>query len=295
MKKIIFIFILSSLFSCFLHKEVSIKDEKTSEPKNISIGPFFLPENSFFTSISINYITSRPLSTRVYFTMAGEIDWVREDKKDDNLHKMLFRDLEENTTYKFYYQDEEKKREGLIKTIPYGEEYEFDFCIITTESICTNNTAVGFVAIISDKSKMNINDFSEFYSKNEKFLTSAIILPVFEIFYNDKNIFKTKEEGFDYFYYRDVAIIGINKKLENYDKILYYIPDNGKVYLIVGDIGKKEVEIISKKFSFFVEKIYVHKNSFVKANKIVSVDSPLIIKVTKNSRYAMVSKEVIGE
>ncbi|MGC8771522.1 MAG: hypothetical protein ACP5Q5_09760 [Brevinematia bacterium] len=288
MKKIFFIFFII-IFSCSYNaKNVS----ENKEDFQISIGPFFLPENTFFSSISINYLTRNPLSTKVFFTMAGEIDWVREEKTPKLFHKMVFTDLEENTFYKFKYKEENEQKEGIIKTLPYGTEYEFNFCISTLDLELKNSTDSAFIVLLSRKNKMNLIEFGEFYKKNEKNLSSNIIVPIFDLFYNEENIYKTKEDGINYFYYKDIAIIGINKKLNNYDKISYYIPEDSKVYILIGDIGKKEVELIARRYSLYVEKIYVYKDSYVELDKVFSLDNPVKINVVKNSRYAMVLKEV---
>ncbi|MCX7820898.1 MAG: hypothetical protein N2258_04405 [Brevinematales bacterium] len=293
MKKI-FLIILITIFSCSKEAKNIVKseDKPIESSRAISMGPIFLPENSFFSTISINYFTSIPTSTKVFFTMAGEIDWVREEKSSKIFHKMIFKDLEESTFYKFAYKEETSKKEGFIKTLPYGTEYEFEFLITTTDFEIGDLRESSFIVILSKTNQMGINEFYEIYKKNENIFSSNIIVPIFDIVFNGEKIFKSKDDGIDYFYYKDVAIIGINKKLENYDKISYYIPENGKVYLLISDIGRREVEIIAEKYKFYVEKIYVYKNSYIKSDKVFSLDNPIKVSVTKNSKYAMVLKEV---
>lgn len=288
MKKFFLIFFII-IFSCSYNAKNIPENKEVCVP---SIGPFFLPENTVFSSISINYLTRYPVSTKVFFTMAGEIDWVREEKTPKLFHKMIFTDLEESTFYKFKYKEENEKKEGLIKTIPYGTEYEFNFCISTLDFELKNSTDSAFIVLLSRKNKMNLIEFGEFFKKNEKNLSSNIIAPIFDLFYNEENIYKTKEDGINYFYYKDISIIGINKKLDNYDKIAYYIPENSKVYILISDIGKKEVELIARRYSLYVEKIYVYKDSYVELDKVFPLDNPVKINVVKNSRYAMVLKEV---
>ncbi|MGC8764875.1 MAG: hypothetical protein ACP5QT_03220 [Brevinematia bacterium] len=261
------------------------------EPENVAynLGPLFLPENPFFSSISINYFTPTPLPTKVLFTMVGDIDWLREEKSLKNFHRMTFSDLEENAVYRFEYFSRNEQKKGLIKTLPYGSEYEFSFCITSLEYGVKSQNPPSFTIVVSKESLLRFEDFVDFYERNKDFLSSTIFLPVFNVSYQNKNLFAGNGEKISCSYYKDVRIICIRERLNDYDCIASFIPTINKAgtHIIAGNIGKDDVYLISKKFSPFVEKIFVYKDSYVEAEKVVSIDSPIFITVSRDSKYAI--------
>ncbi len=294
--------IFSSLCFLFIFQNCSklSKDEvifldNTQTHEQYSIGPFFLPENYFFSSISINYFTLTPFPTKVLFSMVGEIDWLRVENNPKVLHKMIFSELEESAVYKFAYLFQDEKKEGTIKTLPYGSEYEFSFCIASLESKIEENFSPNFIIVVSERENLEFFDFASFYEKNERQLSSTIFIPLFQVFYEGNKIFGNGKEEINHFSYKDVNIIAIYRKSKKYDNITHLVSlsEKRKTYIVAGNIGKEEIRYISQKFGILVEKIYVHKDSYVNADRVTPINKPIFIKVSKNNRYAFNLREEI--
>jgi hypothetical protein len=293
-----FIFVLLLLSGCASVSDTNIKNNRKLD---FEVGPIFLPEDPSFKNISINYFTKNSSSTKVYFSMVENVDWIREEKDNSFSHKMIFSNLEEGARYKFYYfYSPGIKKEGSIRTVPYGKEFEFSFSLASIGKSFELKKDCAFLVLFSPESEVELSKFISFYKMNEKILSSTIIIPVFKIlsfnsnYYIENSIFN---KDFSYFFYKNIAIITITSKLSNYDELLYYIPtsEETKTYILIGNIGKEEVKKIYNKFYYLVEKFFVEEKSYIEEKKVERVNKGISISVSKAQKYALKLQEEMYE
>lgn len=156
-------------------------------PKNTvmthEFGPYFLPANECLNAISINYFTERELPTSVFFSMVGDIDWLRCDSRLASYHRMVFSGLEESAVYQFRVNSLSASfsERSYIKTPPYGSNYKFDFAVVSINSPLELDKSPYFLILLSKKPSVGEDEFSQYYSKNKKILSSTILVPLFDI------------------------------------------------------------------------------------------------------------------
>ena len=126
---------------------------KRTEVISKEFGPFFLPANVNLNSISINYFTASAEPTSVFFSMVGDIDWLRKDNTPSLFHTMVFSGLEESAIYQFRVDAPSEIFSGrsFIKTPPYGGNYRFDFAVVCMDSTLVLQKSPHFLILLSKK------------------------------------------------------------------------------------------------------------------------------------------------
>jgi hypothetical protein len=267
--------------------------------KPFAFGPFFWPENSSLNSISINYFTESNEITSIYFSMGGvtsgsaslgEADWVRNNFEPSTCHSMVFDDLEESAVYKFIINnlDKENFNRGLINTIPYGNNYQFNFAIASTENEIKIDHNIRFLILLSENQLLKDDEFYSFYIKNRELLSSTIILPLFDFSIQGKT-FSLSRKGLHFIRYKNVNLILVYKNLEDYSIIKKYISEklDDKNYIVIGNINENDLNLVIKKYSSMVDNIYVYPKSGRSDNNIIQVEKYTVINVIKRSMYTL--------
>ncbi|NPV01567.1 MAG: hypothetical protein HPY53_09330 [Brevinematales bacterium] len=218
----------------------------------VEFGPFFLPIGNDMQSVTLNYFTASPKKTVVFFSMVGDIDWVRKDNNLSAFHQMAFQQLEESAVYRFELQTESQTLQKIssIKTVPYGNVFQFTFGItkITDQKIEAQN-APNFMILMSDKDSMSAGEFEQFYRNNSALLSSTIIIPAFALHYDGKNISPGKD-GYYYIEYRNTHIVIISREYDGYGWIAKFMSDqpNHKNFIVIGNLSKESTAKITQAY-----------------------------------------------
>lgn len=282
MKKILlFLFILLISFAC------SKLDKPAAVEENRFIGPIFLPENPSLNSISINYFTSLKMDTTVYFSMAGDIDWVRRDPLESNYHKMIFDGLEESAVYQFAVKNQPGRSSGLasIKTTPYGDDYTFHFALASIDHELDTNFSPNFIILYSKKSSVTESEFIQFYQKNRAFLTQTIMIPLFEFTLFDKK-FKLPENGIYCIRYKNLNIVMINEALKDSESIVRYLSmneDDKNLIVLCGVEPTQGNQIISH-YGSLVETFYVDMPYHNDLNNVELLKQMKLVHIVKKEK-----------
>jgi len=292
---IFLITILLILLTC--NKEENIKqtivqvsnltNDFVTNSQDFEFGPFFLPEDKTFKNISINYFTKEPKSTYVMFSMVGEIDWTRFDNTKVIYHKMIFEGLEESTEYTFKILSSNSNLIEIskIKTIPYGENFNFNFGIAKIEENWEFNDSLNFLILLSKFENISQDEFIKLFIKNKLIISSTIIIPLFnyEILRNKFNLIQNGVLGFRY---KNAIIVCIVKNFNDYKFIDKFISDdpNDRNYLIIGNIDDKSIIQIINLYNGKVEKIftYNHYNN----EWIEYIENYKIVNINKKEKFA---------
>ncbi|OHD56284.1 MAG: hypothetical protein A2Y33_00505 [Spirochaetes bacterium GWF1_51_8] len=230
--------------------EGSIKPEYDSyAPESQSApaeyGPFFTPAGSDLQSVTLNYFTAKPQKTIVYFSMVGDIDWVRRDNNLTLFHQMTFPHLEENAVYRFELETDSPliQKVSSIKTIPYGSSYQFTFGVAEASGnkIDAKNPP-NFLILLSQKEMLSHNEFGKVYANNSALLSSTIIIPAFTLDYLGKPI-SMMNDGIFFFRYVNSRFVIINKELANPMVLSKWFTEekNQKNFIIFGAVSKETV------------------------------------------------------
>lgn len=288
-----FLLILSLfLFSNCAQLNKSVIKENREESNQTEFGPFFWPESSNLSSVSIHYFTKQPEETDVYFCMAGELDWIRKDTTLTRNHKMIFEDLEESTSYKFSIRNKSDQicKLSSIKTIPYGKDYQFNFAIAPIDENLNNTLLPYFLILNSKKNELKDSEFLEYYFKNKEILASTIILPLFSFTINNKK-YTLSENGIYCLRYKNLSLILIHKDIKDYDSIIRYLSTNpdDKNMIILGAVEDKTSTEIINRYSTLVDKIYVNKNYSGVYKNVLSINKTEVINFVQKAKYAAIN------
>ncbi len=271
-------------------RSFEVKPLEVSQPKPHSFGPFFWPEDSTLNSISINYFTERNEITSVYFSMAGEVDWVRNNFEASTFHHMVFDNLEESAVYKFIINnpDKENFNNGLISTVPYGNNYDFNFAIASMENEIKIDHNIKFLILLSENPLLKEDEFYSFYNKNRELLSSTIILPLFDFSILGKT-FSLSTEGIYYIKYKNLNLILVYKNLDDNSIIKKYISNkiDDKNYIIIGNINENNLNSIIKKYSSMVNNIYVYSKYKSREYNIINIEKYTVINIVKRAMYTL--------
>jgi|GEM_PF-2170528 hypothetical protein len=190
---------------------------RTILPKEF--GPFFLPVSDNLNSISINYFTASAESTSVFFSMVGDIDWLRKDNTPSLFHRMVFNGLEESAVYQFRVDAPSDNFSGksFIKTPPYGGNYRFDFAVVCIDSPLVLEKSPHFLIILSKKAAVGEEEFISYYTKNRKILSSTVIVPLFDLTVMGMD-FSLSRDGFFVLKYKTANIILIYKEIPDLER-----------------------------------------------------------------------------
>ena len=251
-------------------------------------GPIFLPENHALNSISLNYFTLNPEETSVYFTMAGDMDWVRKDQKPVTAHSMIFNGLEESALYEFSIHRSQKGiHDGVIQTVPYGEDYQFTFEVASIETNLEEKIRPHFLILLSPEEAVDEKEFFDFYRSNSRVLSSTILLPLFDWKSNQKN-FSLSDNGFYFVRYKKATILMVYKDQANADDLSKYISLNpeDENYLILGNIDKGGKQKILDLYGNQFKRVFVYGSPIPSYQNVVSVNKGMIVKVVNKPRFA---------
>ncbi len=185
-----------------------------------SFGPFFLPADSRLDSITINYFTGALEATSVYFSMVGDADWERRDETPSYFHSMVFKDLEESAVYQFLVHSRQPafSKRSFIKTVPYGNNYSFDFGLARIGRPLILSKSPHFLVLMSDDRTVSENEFRTYYEKNRNILASTVIVPLFDLEMG-KSVFSLSGEGFYFLKYKNACIILLYKDFSDTGRI----------------------------------------------------------------------------
>jgi hypothetical protein len=284
-KHLFFVFILFMVLSSCGNKNLI----REIVENRLEAGPFFLAENSALSAISINYVTRNPEKTAIYFTMVGDVDWLRMDSSLSRLHRITFEGLEESAVYQFNIRTSSKElnKTSSIKTVPYGDSYEFDFAVCPIDGDLEENIDPHFLILLSPTNFVEEEEFVRFYQKNKSLLSSTVIIPLFVFDFGNQR-YSTLEKGFFYIGYKNVNIIMINKDLENFDFIAHYLSENpdAENYIVMGNVSDESKNRILRSYSLLVKQIYAYSRNSFSNQKIVSVSRSCLVHVAKKTKYA---------
>ncbi len=281
--------------------------------ESVELGPFIWPESHNLNSISINYFTTNEEKTTIFFSMAGEIDWVRIDETLTKYHSMVFDNLEEGAVYRFAIQNSGKSnyRNASIRTVPYGDDYHFFFIISTIDEnssidkqiISTNEPLKGiysgpatnfnetppnFLVLMSGKTNVNEKSFYEYYKLNKHLLSSTIIVPMFEFSIQNKK-FSLSKNGLINIRYKNVNIIMIYNDQIDSQLAGKYVSSNidDYNYLLIGNIGKIGREEIIKKYSMVVNGIFQYKQLDDEDGSITKSNQFQVVNISRKAKFAV--------
>ncbi len=290
--RIFVIILLFFLTDCAVQVPPSVKKTPVKFDSNVSIefGPFFIPANNSLNSISINYFTKDKQKTSIYFSMVGDLDWLRYDNELSSYHKMIFRDLEENAVYQFRINSRSEKllSKSLIKTVPYGSDYQFDFALSSMDSHLEIEKSPHFMILLSEKKVISEKDFIPFYNANKKIISSTIIVPLFDLSIN-KNLISLSEDGFYCLKYKSANIILVYKDFKDTDKISNYLSQNidDRNYIVAGPLDPDVLRRIAEQYRTKVEAIYTIKREDEGLKNIRSIDKYEWITIANKNNFAL--------
>lgn len=290
MGKIIWLFIAVGLLSgCNVTEKKILKKEMSDDVTYSEFGPLVLPENHQLNAVSLHYFTKEPETTSVYFSMVGDVDWMRNDKELTRCHKMVFDQLEENAVYQFNVNHPSKvlNQRNTIKTVPFGNEYSFSFQIATMSEKLETEHSPNFLVLMSEKPKVDEKTFKEYYDKNRKALSSTILLPLFEFTVSGKQ-YSISPSGFYFSRYKSVNLICVYKPMPDYDFIAKYLsisPDD-KNYIVLGNIGEDKVIEVSRKYNGLVDRIFTLPYANAKLQNVSFMGKSEVVTVVRKAKYA---------
>lgn len=297
MRKIALILAVLSFFTaCARADKQVIRTEKTETQSAAPFGPFFLPENHSLSSVSLNYVTSTPQETVVYFTMVGEIDWARSDKNPARYHRMVFKDLEESAVYQFNIKcdDREVGSSSSIHTMPFGDDYQFQFAVASIDRDIDSSIRPHFLVLGSEKDSVGENDFKLFYSKYRDMLSSTIVIPLFSLDLQGTNLDLAGSGGGVYFVrYKNLCLTLINREMPDFNFITRYISDNpeDQNVIVVSHVGKKSLGELSARLALLNCRIYAFNgdmNGDQTGDNVTLVDRYQMVNIIKKPTYALV-------
>ena len=271
---------------------IQINNNSFVTPKDVleDFGPFLLPEDRALTSVSLNYYTEAPEPTIIYFSMVGDVDWIRHDNNVENFHKMVFSSLEESAVYEFKIKTSLKNinKQSSVKTSPYGYEYEFDFAIASIEEELIAEKIPHFMVLVSKKSCISQKEFEEFWKKNKGVLSQTIIIPLFDIEMKNNNIMLSRD-GFLQIKYKNANLLMIYKNFNNPALLGKMLSKdiNDKNYIVLGCPNEEILKTISRLYGNNVEKIYTSGNFFGTNNKIETINKICQIHFNKKNKYVL--------
>jgi hypothetical protein len=239
----------------------------------LEYGPFFLPMGNDMQSVTLNYFTSVPKKTVVYFSMVGDIDWVRHDNTLCAFHQMAFQQLEESAVYRFELATDSQKLQKVssIKTLPYGNVFQFTFGIskLNGQKI-EAQSAPNFMILMSDKTSMSAEEFGKVFHANSSLISSTIIIPAFKIDYNGKNISPDKD-GYYYIEYRNTHIIVLTRDYDGYGWIAKFMSDlpNHKNFIVIGNLSQESTAKITQTYFSKTQGIFTLKKTGIPGTEAV--------------------------
>jgi len=276
------------LIGCSRDVNTLIKSSSKGESFD-TFGPFFLPAGNNFKGVSLYYSTKDKQKTSVRFSMVGEIDWLRENRNLTYFHKMIFENLEESAIYRFSIESPEFRREeeSIIKTMPYGENFEFEFGIASIEQDLSWDKSPHFLILLSREKKVLENIFVPYYKRNKKILGSTIILPMFDLSIWGEN-FSISRNGIYSVRYKNLNLILIYNNFS--DAAAFYSSlcndSDIKNYVVVGNVSPNFLNVIIKDYSNKFENIFVA--DFLGLLKgVKNIDKPYLVKVTGKASFAI--------
>jgi hypothetical protein len=301
MKKILLVLSAAvMIISCSKTEQLSVVKESSDASVYQPFGPFFLPENHSLSSVSLNYVTGTPQQTTVYFTMVGELDWARNDQVLTRYHRMVFKDLEESAVYQFTIPNVEKEigHSSAIQTVPFGEDYQFQFAIATMDRELDPGIRPNFLVLGSEKEQVNETDLYNYYLKNRKLLSSTILVPMFGMNLAGTNYDLTAGNGgFHFVRYKNLCLTLVTRELPNYDFLSRYLsssPDDQNV-IVLSHVGKSTVGELAQRLALMNCRIYVFNrdgNTDQQFENVTPVDKFQLIDISKKHSYALVLTNV---
>jgi hypothetical protein len=237
------------------------------EPKNTvridtvshEFGPFFLPADKSMNSVSINYFTEEERPTSILFSMVGNIDWLRTDPKPSSFHKMVFSGLEESAVYQFRVNipSDNFMAKSYIKTPPYGDNYRYDFAIVSINSPFTLSRSPHFLILLSKDPSVGEDEFIAYYKKNKKILSSTVLVPLFDMSIRGID-FSLSRDGFFVLRYKSANIILIYMNFDSLERTALPELDNSSEdnYIISSISDRTRLIKISEAFHLRVKAIY---------------------------------------
>lgn len=232
---------------------------KRTEVISKEFGPFFLPANVNLNSISINYFTASAEPTSVFFSMVGDIDWLRKDNTPSLFHTMVFSGLEESAIYQFRVDAPSENFSGrsFIKTPPYGGNYRFDFAVVCMDSTLVLQKSPHFLILLSKKAAVGEEEFISYYTKNRKILSSTVIVPLFDLTIMGRD-FSLSRDGFFVLKYKTANIILIYKEIPDLERTAGIALEESRDdnYIVASIQNQAEIFRLTSAYSARVKAIY---------------------------------------
>jgi hypothetical protein len=297
MKKIIVLLSAAVIFvSCSKAEQVAVLKDIPVTSAVQPFGPFFLPENHSLSSVSLNYVTGTPQKTTVYFTMVGELDWARNDPSQTRYHRMVFKDLEESAVYQFTIPCEEKEiaHSSAIQTVPFGDEYQFQFAVAPMERDLESGTQPHFLVLSSEKEQVSESEFYAFYNRNRKLLASTILIPMFGLNLQGTNYdLAAGSDGFHFVRYKNLCLTLVTREMPSFDFLTRYLsssPDDQNV-IVLSHVGKNTVTDLSQRLALMNCRIYVFNRGWrpgPELENVTPVEAYQMVDISKKRSYALV-------
>lgn len=208
--KILVFFLLLVLVSCtaVAEKQSAPVVKNNPELNDRAAGPVFLPADSLFRSVEMIYYTPVPMETVVYFSMAGDVDWVRSQPEETKYHSMVFNGLEENAEYHFRFKEMRKGNGPLpgIITLPYGQNYSVDFAVTAIDEKPALETRPRFLVVLAPRGAVTESRFRQYINENAELLSRTIMVPFFTIEGRHGSDYRKKAHILQY---RDIRLVYI--------------------------------------------------------------------------------------
>lgn len=284
----IFIFILSVVaIAITLRPPLSYSSSVTFELKNkddVEFGPFFLPLSSSLESVCINYFTSEPSPTEVYFSMNEDIDWARSDKDVVNFHQMNFYNVEEETEYRFTIPDDPGELVDLsgFRTVPYGDVYDFDFTIARMDSDLQWDEIPHFLILLSGESEVDMQTFRDYYFRNSDILSQTILIPVFDMDLGDE-LMTLSYNGVFRISYRKLNLIVVFNDIDDITAVepLFSSDWLDVNYLVIGNVDETLTAQMIEKYQFSADKIFSYNE--LDGSEMITVDDEVMVNIASDN------------